>query len=488
MNAFFIILAALMFVTLSPMLIAYTSVVSGWLYFVSRKINYLVVTFLGLVIYWPESMVGQAKFLSLTFVVYIACFFYLITLLLNGVSKSRLRDVVVNHWYFVISLFLLWLYVYVPILSHTYLNLEIFTGRDVLYISTDRSSHMLSFSLPMFLGIICFLILSLSAYQLKKVAPLFRLLKVSVMIYIGMSLFRYALNFDFIPQNYTEVRYDGYRLSGFANPDPNGYARSLLVIFALVGANVLEKPSKLIGLTAFALIVVAIFMSGSRTTLMSLSVASVILLWLCLPIKKARLTMFFIIASFGIFLSSGLFEAILYRNGVSGAILSGRYGIYLHVISILIDSPWVGLRPGGWMEYLASSVNMVDGIVRSRITTIDGTALKIQSTHSFYLEVAINWGLPMLFVILLMSLSILRNSLSAIRDSIDVSGDIRDLRSLLIGLAALICAIHVHGVFENIPLVIYFGILGISAGVSRKLKHELRNSNLDLSGVKLCHD
>ena len=85
----------------------------------------------------------------------------------------------------------------------------------------------------------------------------------------------------------------------------------------------------------------------------------------------------------------------------------------------------------------------------------------------------------MLLVMLLMSLSILRNSLRTIRDSIDVSGDIRDLRSLLIGLTALICALHVHGVSENVPLVIYFGILGISAGVLRKLKHELKNINLE---------
>ena len=374
------------------MLITYTSAVSGWIYFVSRKINYLVVVFFGLIIYWPESMVGQARFLSFTFVIYMACGFYLMTLLLNGVSKSRLREVVGNEWHFVPILFLLWLYVYMPILSHTYLGLEIFPGRDASYISTKRSSHMLSFSLPFLLSIISFWILSLSAYQLKEVAPLFRLLKVSAIIYIGMSLLRYALNFDFIPQDYTVVRHDGFRLSGFANPDPNGFARSLLVIYCLVVANVLEKPSKLIGLTALFVIVVAIFMSGSRTTLISLSVATVILLWLCLPGKKGRLVMFSIIACFGILLSSGLAEAILFRNGESGAILSGRSGLYLHVITILVDSPWVGLRPGGWMEYLGSSINLVDGVARSGVTLVDGTSLKIQSTHSFYLEVAINWG------------------------------------------------------------------------------------------------
>lgn len=472
-----------MCVTASPILIAYTSAVSGWMYFVSRKMNYLVVTFFGLLIYWPESMVGQAKILSFTFVFYIACGFYLMTLLLNGVSKSRLRDMVANEWVFVHILFLLWLYVYIPILSHTYLGLEIFPDRDALYVSTKRSSHMLSFSLPFLLSLMSFWILSLSAYRLKDVSPLFRLLKVSVIIYVAMSLLRYALNFDLIPQDYTVVRHDGFRLSGFANPDPNGFARSLLVTYCIVAANVLEKPTKLIGLTALVVIVVGIAMSGSRTALISLSVATVILMWLCLPSVKGRFVMFLIIACTGIVLSSGLGEAILFRNGESGAILSGRAGIYAHVITILADSPWVGLRPGGWMEYLGASINLVDGVTRSGVTLVDGTPLKIQSTHSFYLEVAINWGLPMLFVMLLMSLSILRSSLRAIRDSIHFSGDIRYLRSLLIGLTALVCALHVHGVSENVPLVIYFSILGVSAGVSRKLKHELKNLNLDAIGV-----
>ena len=70
---------------------------------------------------------------------------------------------------------------------------------------------MLSFSLPFFLSVVGCWVLSLSAYQLRDVAPLFRVLKVSAMLYVGMSLVRYALNIDFIPQEYTMVRHDGFR-------------------------------------------------------------------------------------------------------------------------------------------------------------------------------------------------------------------------------------------------------------------------------------
>ena len=72
------------------------------------------------------------------------------------------------------------------------------------------------------------------------------------------------------------------------------------------------------------------------------------------------------------------------------------------------------------MEYLGSNVSLVDGMIRSSVTLIDGTPLKIQSTHSFYLEIAVNWGLPMLGAMLLMSLSILGLCLRTIRDSVRV--------------------------------------------------------------------
>ena len=104
---------------------------------------------------------------------YLAYGFYLFTLFFNGVNKSILKGVIGFEAYFAPVLILLWLYVYLPILTHTYLGLEIFRSSDILYVSTQRSSHMLSFSLPFFLSVVGCWVLSLSAYQLRDVAPLF---------------------------------------------------------------------------------------------------------------------------------------------------------------------------------------------------------------------------------------------------------------------------------------------------------------------------
>ena len=51
------------------------------------------------------------------------------------------------------------------------------------------------------------------------------------------------------------VRHDGFRLSGFANPDPNYFARSLPVVFCVIAANVLEKPTKVVGLSLLVIFI-----------------------------------------------------------------------------------------------------------------------------------------------------------------------------------------------------------------------------------------
>ena len=92
----------------------------------------------------------------------------------------------------------------------------------------------------------------------------------------------------------------------------------------------------------------------------------------------------------------------------------------------------------------------------------------------------------MLVAMLLMALSILGLCLRTIRDSVRVERNLRDLRSMLIGLVALVCALHIHGVSENVPLVLYFGVLGISVGVARNIRKELNNctcSQLDSHSV-----
>ena len=65
----------------------------------------------------------------------------------------------------------------------------------------------------------------------------------------------------------------------------------------------------------------------------------VILFWLGLPGNKRLLAILSMFACFGLLFFSGFAEALLYRNGATGAVLSGRSGIYFHVITILIDTP-----------------------------------------------------------------------------------------------------------------------------------------------------
>ena len=100
-------------------------------------------------------------------------------------------------------------------------------------------------------------------------------------------------------------------MSGFANPDPNGFARSLLVVFCVIAANVLEKPTKVVGLLALLVIFIVVLMTGSRTTLISLSVGVVILFWLGLPGNK-RYWLFYMFGCFGLF-----FSVVLPRRFVS---------------------------------------------------------------------------------------------------------------------------------------------------------------------------
>ena len=72
-------------------------------------------------------------------------------------------------------------------------------------------------------------------------------------------------------------------------------------------------------------------------------------------------------------------------------------------LQVLSVSPWFGLHPGGWAYLIQLNPDFVGE--------------RLQSVHSMYLGLAVDWGLPLLGLFVLANLLTIKNGWTAVRRS-----------------------------------------------------------------------
>jgi hypothetical protein len=404
------------------------------LLFLYLKMN-LITCLIALNIVWPIALTGQNKILLVEFLtIYVIFAIIICNTYLSG--KFRINKFKTGTEILFLLLFVLAAVVYLPVLTE-YLGFGYIPSLDRAILGDLRSSHLLSFALPLLTVPIFFRMAYECADMVQLTQNQIRNLQFIIVFYLMLSFMRFLLQIDLLPQDYAAVRFDGYRLSGFANPDPNGFARTLILPIFLSWAMFSIKKN-LFGLFVLSILIICLVMTGSRSGIVALMFS--VLFFLCITKTFSR--------SFIIIISLFIFSVIIIFTGVvdetinrsfTGSFLSGRLVIYLTVIDLLFQSPWVGLRPGGFIVWLS------DG------QTYLGTALKVQSAHSLYLELAINWGLVVLLLFITASISLL---LVAVRISLKAKRHTykRDKILIIAALASTCFGYLILGIIENIPI------------------------------------
>ena len=411
--------------------------------------NYSIILILFFILFFPVSFTGYTPLLQNENISIIITFLLIILLLRKKIPSIRIRFKLIFFILFSI-LFIYAIIVYYPIIVSTYFNYEI-VGPESNFISNKRDSHMLSFVFPYIFSPFIAIFISQINFTEKGLSKVIRFLLKFTFIIIVLSLIQYIFNFNFIPQDYEEVRFNGFRLTGLTRPDSNDFGRSLIFPFCLSVSYLFTFKNNLMNKIFLIFIVFGIFLTGGRAVMFSSIICFILI---CMFFKKRRLLIVSVLISL---IFSSTFIELAFRNQDTFN-LSGRGNIYALVFNILMVSPYVGLRPGGYITYLINS-----------FVSQEGTILKAQSTHSFYFETAVNWGIPSLLIILIIIVAVLKYSYS----------DIKKFKNNLfpftkIFLISSFCTLLVFliiGLVEIVPYQMVYTFIGILISISY-FKHE----------------
>ena len=413
--------------------------------------NYAIILILFFILFFPVSFTGYNSLLKHENISIFIALLLIILLLRRKVPFVRFR--LKPIFFMLLSiLFIYSMIVYFPIILATYFDYEII-GPESNFISNKRDSHMLSFVFPFVFSPFIMLFISQMNFTEKNLSKVIKYLLKFTFIIVILSLIQYIFNFNFIPQDYSDVRFDGNRLTGLTRPDSNDFGRSLLFPFCLSLSYFFTFKKNLINKIFLLFIIFGIFLTGGRTIIFS-SIICFTLISFFYKRKKLLFASFIISLIF-----SSFFIDIALRNQDT-INLSGRANIYALVFNVLMVSPFVGLRPGGYITYLINS-----------FVSQDGTILKAQSTHSFYFETAVNWGIPSLVILLLIIMASLKLSLSNIK-KLNYNNSLPFTKIFMISSFCTLFVFLILGLTEVVPYQFIYLFIGILVSMSYlKLKN-----------------
>jgi hypothetical protein len=417
----------------------------------NNELNYVIIFFIGL----PSGFIGQNP-LNLNLYIIII----IILSLIQGPNKNDSITLNLRYRYYFFTLFSLTLLIYLPIIFSTYLGINIFDSNEVKLLSNNRPSHMFGFAAPLLL--IGFLVNSIVSFFTitTNFDKLFKILSSITFLVILLSIIRYASNINLIPQDYADIRYDGNRFTGITNPDSLGFARSLLFPLAISSSFYFSDLKNKKKLLIFLLIIFSLYATLSRTVLISTSIILIVAFLYQYKKKYIYFYAIFLVAFFALFLISGFGSALLQRNSINGELnVSGRDSMWITALYVLTISPFVGLRPGGWQIWLDNGVEW-----------LPGSNVVVQSTHSFYLETAVTWGIPVtLFIVLFFLYSIITMH-RFIRLYLKHKKINYSLLNWAIGIQCICIGLLFHGITENIHIYQWFTVISFSIAVKHILK------------------
>ena len=341
---------------------------------------------------------------------------------------------------------------------------------------------MLGFAMPILLSPVLVIIVIQSFTERIDFVNLYKILKTFTWIIVIASFIRYIFQIDIIPQGYIEtIRNDGFRLSGFIHPDSIGYGRTLLIPLAFTISYITLKLKFNKDIFLLFLLIISLFMTYSRIIIATSIVIIIVVALYNLKttlIIKSSLYLFIVIA---LLYSTGGIEKLttrhMNRDNKYGINMSGRDIIYEQSIPIVISSPYVGLRPGGYVSMLKKGFTFTRNAQTSEMI--------VQSAHSFYLIVALDWGIPFLLIlvgIMLHCVYLLHKTIRLTTKYITFM-KFPHLRAWSIASIGLFIGLFGLGITDFVPYPIVFFLIGLSWSlyliVKRTISLQLKSRELN---------
>ena len=421
----------------------------------NNELNYVIIFLIAL----PSGFSGQNP-INLNLYLLIVILLYLIkpnNQILIPSKKVQL---------FFILLFISTIFIYIPILFSTYFNLNFLDSKEIKLLSNKRPSHMFGFAAPLIL--IGFFVKSIISFfsTTTNFNKLFKVMYTVTFIVIVLSIIRYLTNINLIPQDYAEIRYEGNRFTGITNPDSLGFARSLLFPLAIASSFYFSNYKSKKYALLFLFILFSLYATLSRTVFLSTSI--ILFISFIYNYKKENFKQYFYFAMifFIILFISGFATSLLSRNSIDGELnVSGRDAMWLTAIYVLTISPYTGLRPGGWQVWLEKGVEWKPG-----------SNVVVQSTHSFYLENSVTWGIPITLFMISFILYCIFSLHKLIKKYKNYNYKNLDLLNWSIGIQSILIGLLFHGITENIHIYQWFTIISFSIALNLIIKKQLHEN------------
>jgi len=334
-------------------------------------------------------------------------------------------------------------------------------GNDPILATFDRGSSVIKSAALIIISPIALLI-PLASLRRKADYDMFWSATIyGTIILCVLSLLRYALNIDFIPQEYMETRTHGFRLSGFSIPDANGFGRLLVLPIVMITSLWIRSRGRfpVSGWIALALAVTCAVMTFSRTTYIALLVT---MLFMGLNRAQGRTFVLFAFLAATVGLVTGATEVASYfLPGADRANIEnfeGRLDIFRLASEIVLQNPLFGAWPGGYSQAMFD-LGYVGGF-----SVTDGRSAP--SAHNMLLNVATEWGAPMaLMMVTILIATIVYASRTLRRHT---AGPLT--LALASGAAAFSVAMAVNGLTEPVAPYILFFNLGLVIATNQWIK------------------
>jgi O-antigen ligase len=282
-------------------------------------------------------------------------------------------------------------------------------------------------------------------------------LKAMAVILLVVSALEYAAGAHAVPFDPSRILHGSSRMEGFSMPDPNGFARLLLMPVLLLAAAVVFSPGTTgpIGWLAFAGAIAAIAMTQSRTAYVSITAGLAVLGLLSIRRRRTVLLgltgLAAVAFAFVVLDVRSAFAAGSERLTLTSLVL--RMELWQGVLAILRENPWFGAHPGGYAI---------------RLLQMGYPPWRIHSPHNLYLYLGAEWGVPMMLLCLALQIMTAGYAIAVLRRT----GVRPVLKAAAAGCLALTVTYAVHGITETVPPVFLFLVAGLIASVHRVVRRE----------------
>ncbi len=410
--------------------------------------------YIGLIFWYPSGYYTGLNFHNPSFVFGVfSLFFYLFNRrqIYVELRKNRVVRNIILFW-------LVWSAAsYAPVLISSlglnYFPFSLIYSKDLAVQTTLLKTTVGQFAV---------LLILLPILTLKKVEDFqvfYKAIFIATAVVVIMGFIQYFTGFKLLPEHYSDVYLysGGYsRFFTFSMPDANGFARLMIIpiLLSFIYISVKRKTSITI---LFVLSLTAVVLTYSRTGFASISFGIFILLCLFLgDIKIKHKSPVFVIICL-VLLGANIVK-LGYTENVDRFIsmrnLQSRWLLHERAFEIIKDNPFFGAHPSFYQQ------QMLEGF------SFSGRSW-VPSAHNIYLQVGVDWGLPLsLVLILCLLISLYYYGIRGRR--LLKKLEFTEGTDIYILVIAIYCVIGVaftyivHSITEIVPPVYIFFLLGFS--------------------------